>query len=387
MSWLDRVLERKSPEPWLMEKACPPIRYRLWTEVLGRPPQDPEARRALDECLSYKPPVTILRQQDFQGTWRNKVLDFEAPNPARNRGPGLVNQYLALVEYGWDSEHPALHASGELLERYLIRDRGVDLFELKGYAGSNKKVDAAIREELSFIALGLLSRAGYAEKASVVTRAEELRDLLLATFDEDGAADLFDGVVEVTETVRTPEGEVEQMHRFRRLRPEARCPDMFTYYALAFHPLFHEGPGLEAARRITRHLMRGDEIPERVREVEGKRFLFQRDLNIGWCERVFFEEGSIGYLLHDLELLARCGVLEEHPRAVELLEWLLSGHEVDGEEGMIRLEEATGKPTRPSRSLYHYFPLEDSWRGKHKKYTDVTFRTLAILACLDARRG
>ena len=36
-----------------------------------------------------------------------------------------------------------------------------------------------------------------------------------------------------------------------------------------------------------------------------------------------------------------------------------------------------------SRSQYHYFPLEDSWRGKHKRFTDVTFRMVLILKILD----
>ena len=76
--------------------------------------------------------------------------------------------------------------------------------------------------------------------------------------------------------------------------------------------------------------------------------------------------------------MARTGTLLENPKAVALLEWLLTLF--DG-EGVLHADHAIEKHV--ARSLYHYFPLEESWRGKHKKYTDATFRTALILKLLD----
>ena len=51
------------------------------------------------------------------------------------------------------------------------------------------------------------------------------------------------------------------------------------------------------------------------------------------------------------------------------------------EDGVLRPNHEIEKAMTPSQ--YHYFPLEESWRGKHKKFTDVTFRALLILTLLD----
>jgi len=63
---------------------------------------------------------------------------------------------------------------------------------------------------------------------------------------------------------------------------------------------------------------------------------------------------------------------------LELLDWVVS---LQKDDGVWRVDDHIEKSV--SRSQYHYFPLEESWRGKHKKYTDVTFRVLLILRLLD----
>jgi hypothetical protein len=154
---------------------------------------------------------------------------------------------------------------------------------------------------------------------------------------------------------------------------------MFLFYLMAFHPLFTaEERGRAVVRRVVAHLMKGDTLQHRIREVEGKRYLKLSDLSLGYLDREQYAEGNVGYLLHDLELMARVGVLPELPKAMDLLEWLLSTQD---EEGIFRLDNEIVKHV--TRSQYHYFPLEDSWRGRHKKFTDVAFRLLLILKTLD----
>ena len=363
-------IERLSPLPvdWLLEKACPPIRFRLLTEILDRPADDPEVAQAREAAANYKPAVTIARAQLANGTWLDKILGFDAPNPSRRRGPGLVNQFLALAEYGWDCSHPAMHFSAQLLRRYLACDTTVDLFEMRGYAGANKPLEEAIRRDLARISAALLVRGGFNE----LERVEEAWATLLGDLDgqypEEGQPDLYDGTLEI-----------EEDGTYQVARPEARIPDLFLYTHLAFHPGNRLEPRARAAAaRVTRFLMDSEGPPRAVRQAEGKVYLKLRKLHIGDRDRAWFAEGRVGYLLEDLELLARTGTLAGEPKALELLDWLLGFQDPDG---VLRPEQEIEKVV--CRSLYHYFPLEDSWRGKHKRYTDVTFRTLLILKILD----
>lgn len=373
-TWQDR-LKHEAPIDWLLEKACPPIQYRLLTEVLGRDASDPAVAKAREGSMNYKPAVTISRTQQETGTWLDKVLEFEAPNPSRNRGPGLVNQFLALIEYGWDPTHPIIHSSADRLSRYAMHDNLADIFELKGYTGSNAKADAMVRDLLAVISAALLSRAGYAEEAHTTQVAERVLAELSKAYPEGGAPDLYDGTIEIAE-------ESKDDGHYRRARPGAHVPDMFLYYLMAFHPRFRADDQAKAVvARVTEHLMKGDDIPWRLREVGTKRLMKFSDLSIGFTDQATYAEGKLGYLLHDLELLARTGTLEAQPKAVALLEWVLSLQ--DAEDGVFRLDTEIEKHV--SRSQYHYFPLEDSWRGKHKKFTDVTFRVLLILSLLDGQ--
>jgi hypothetical protein len=366
-SWLERL--KKNPTDWLLEKSCPPLQYRTLTEILDRPQTDPAVMRAREGANNFKPAVTISRAQKESGIWLDKVIEFEAPNNSRNRGPGMVNQFLALLEFGWDRSHPIVHCSAERLFRYLAEDPEADLFELKGYAGTNKASNVTIRRSLSVISAALLARGGYADDPNVGAVAERVLAELSQQYPENGAPDLYDGTMTV-----------EEEGTYRRIRPGMHIPDMFLYYLLAFHPRFTADASARAVlQRVTDHLLQGDEIPMRVREAEGRRFLRLVDLHIGNWNEAEYGQGRIGFLLHDLELLARTGTLADSPKAMRLLDWLLSLQ--DPADGVFRADPQIEKVM--SRSQYHYFPLEDSWRGKHKKYTDVTFRTMLILRCLD----
>ncbi|HMS16136.1 MAG TPA: hypothetical protein PKA37_04790 [Planctomycetota bacterium] len=373
-SWLDRL--KKNPTEWLLEKACPPITHRVLTEILERPPTDLHVKSAREGAFNFKNAVTISRTQQESGVWLDKVLEFEPPNPSRKRGPGMVNQFLALVEYGWDATHPIIHCSAERLLRYCREDDSTDLYELKGYAGSNKEANLLIKSALSVISAALLSRAGYGHDPAVQLVASRVLGELEVQYPEGGALpDLFEGEITIAE-------ESKDDGVYRRLRPGRHCPDMFLYYLMAFNDLFRTPRGQAVAQRVSTFLLRGDEIRHRIREVAGKRFLKLSDLSIGSLELEYYLEGKVSYLLHDLELLARTGTLTSHEKPLRLLTWLTElASPVDG---VIRLEPEIEKHL--SRSQYHYFPLEDSWRGKHKRYSDVTFRVLLILKTLDRTR-
>ncbi len=372
-SWLDRLKKQPSSEliAWVLDKACPSIQYRLLTEVMGKGPTDPQVHRAREGAANTEALVKISRAQKETGVWLDKVLEFEAPNPSRNRGPAMINQYLALVEHGWDGSHPIIHCSAERLLNYLTEDPKADLFELKGYAGTNPKINVSIRRCLSLIAAALLSRSGYASHPGVTAAAERVLAELDTQYPAKGEPSLYEGVAEIEEG--------DHKVQLRVVKEGVHPPDMFLFYLLAFHPLFTATPAARAVvHRVVQHLMKGDSLPRRVRESEGRRWIKIADLSIANWQESDYSAGKIGFLLHDLELLARTGTLPAVPRAMQLLDWLLA---MQGEDGVFKNDPGLEKQV--TRSQYHYFPLEDSWRGKHKKYTDFCFRMILILKILD----
>ncbi len=364
--WTERI--KTSPVPWLLEKACAPLQYRTYTEVLGTKATEWDVQRARERAYNYEPAIAISRTQQQAGTWLDKVFEFEPPNPSRRRGPGMVNQFLALVEYGWDLSHPILHCSAELLFRYLTEDTSAELFELNGYVGRNKALDRVVRRWLSRVAAALLARAGCVDDPRMIAFADTFVTDLEAQYVGTDTPDLYDGEIEIPED-----------GKYTRLRPEAIPVEMFSLYLMAFLPRVRSTPrGQKAVSQAVRHLFHKQGEPRLIMEVDGKRLMRLRIPRISDFTQPDFAALKLGYLFHDLEILARTGTLLEHPKAVELLEWVISLQQSDG---VLRPDKEIEKSVTPSQ--YHYFPLEDSWRGKHKKYTDATFRLLLILSLLD----
>lgn len=368
--WLDRL--PANTLPWLLERSCPPIRLRTLLEILGRPADDYDVSRAREGVNQFPPAVAVGRLQSENGVWLGKLLDFEPPNFSRKRGPGTVNQFLYLVECGWDLTHPICHCSGLLLEQLLDPKGSADLHELKGYLGEKRALESVMRRFMSRVAAALLARAGLAEDPRVAAVGAEMLDRLEEQYADPIAARAYGDVVEVEE------GDAKVA--YRRLADGAVPVDHFTLYLLAFWPGARATPrGRRIAARAVRHVFDAKHEPPRLLlEADGKRLAKLRIPHIADWTQAQYADRRLGFLLHDLELLARTGTLENHPKALALLEWVLGM--VNG-EGFLYADAAIDKLT--ARSLYHYFPLEDSWRGKHKKFTDATFRLALILSMLD----
>jgi hypothetical protein len=365
MTWSDQPAALAAA--WLLDKACPPIQYRMLTEVLRRPTDDWDVQRSKERVYAYEPAVTISRLQQPAGTWLDKVLDFEVPNSTRRRGPGMVNQVLALLEYGWELSHPILHCSAELLFQYLDPTTKVDLYELNAYRVQKVDGDVALRATLARISAALLARGGSRDPRLIAYGAQFL-DQIEAQYGDPANPAVYDGIVEIPED-----------GTYRRLRTEGVPIDMFTLYVMAFLPgLRSTDRGRKICTRAIQHLFLSAGEPRLLLEVEGRRLMRFRLPRIFDMAQTDFAEQKLSFLLHDLELLARTGTLLDHPKARGLLDWVLGMRQ---EDGVLRPNVEIEKTVTPSQ--YHYFPLEESWRGKHKKFTDVTFRTILILTLLD----
>lgn len=369
--WLDRL--PANTLPWLLERSCPPIRLRTLLEILERPADDYDVSRAREGVNQFPPAVAVGRLQSENGVWLGKLLDFEPPNFSRKRGPGTVNQFLYLVECGWDLTHPICHCSGLLLEQLLDPKGSADLHELKGYLGEKRALESVMRRFMSRIAAALLARAGLTQDPRVAAVGAEMLDRLEEQYADPLAAKAYGDVVELEE------GDAKVA--YRRLADGAVPIDHFTLYLLAYWPgARKDARSRKIVANAVRHLFEAKhDPPKMLLEVGGKRLMRLRIPHIADWTLANYADQRLGYLLHDLELLARTGTLLDHPKAVDLLEWTLSLFDA---EGIVHADTAIEKHV--ARSLYHYFPIEESWRGKHKKYTDATFRVALILKLLDA---
>jgi hypothetical protein len=372
--WTERF--RKDPTPWLLDKSCPPIRYRTLTEIHGHLEGDADATVARHETYNYQPACKIASQQSDDGTWFNSLVGFEATNVQRRRGPGTASQYHALIEYGWTKDHPIVWRTAELLQALLWEDPTIDLLELKGYCGGDPKVEAYLRKSLSWRALALLARSSFADDAGVQRKSAEL----LAQLDDFYRGPIHEKLITGT-LKRTKEGDDGPYEEVCTVMTKAvPLPDHALLLLFAFNPALRRAPGAQDfLSRLVTYLFEHPAPENPVIEVGGKVFDRDMDLAIRTLDlEAFCAKKCVGRLLQELEVLARCGVLLQVPKAVGLLEWLIS---LQDEEGVVRADDFIEK--HQHRVDYPYFPLEDNWRGKHKKYTDLTFRLLLILSILD----
>ena len=372
--WLKRL--RKDPTDWLLEKSCPPIRYRLLTEIKKLGESDHDVSVARKEAYTYKPAQDISTRQSDDGTWFSSHLGFESLNVQRKRGPGMAAQYHALIEYGWTKDHPIIWRTSERLQALLWEDKNIDLLEQKGYCGGDPAVEQYLRRNLSWRALGLLSRGGFNDEAGVQRKSVEIVNTLDAFYSGDVESKLVVGTR--TRPKETDEGIVDEVCTV------LTCKAPLLDHALMLFFAWNEAArrsdaGRRVLARIVDYLFSRPPAPVPVVEVGGKVFDCDMDLLIRSLDRKDFEEGKqVGRLLQELEVLARCGLLLEVPKAVALLDWLIG---LVDDEGVVRADEWIEKHSH--RVDYPYFPLEDNWRGKHKKFTDLTFRLMLVLSILD----
>ncbi len=356
-------------EAWLLSNASAPVRWRWLTEVALLPNSDPAVVAARQELHHFGPCEKVIAAQDPEGTWRRKLILFEAPNASRRRGPGMVSEFLFLVERGIDSTHPAVYGAIERLLVDLVPSCHGDLHELAGFVSRSDGGEDEVRDVLFRTACTLLARVGLGDDPRVAPHAMTLVERLIK--QELGAipATLIDGV----ET--DAEGK-----SVARLRGGAMPPDHLTLDFLAWSPQVRRHPqGMALRRAMSKRLMSWTGLTELCVLSRGHPFLGLRIPRIATWTETDFSHGGIGFLLRDLDLLARMGTLLETPKALLLLERLLSGLD---STGMFQGDAWIEKHETPT--LYPWFPLEDSWRGKHRRYTDVTLRIGMILRILDS---
>ena len=67
MQWEDVL--KGDPLPWLLEEGEPAVRYLTFRDLLDRPADDPELRRAHEEAHRRGPTPEILSHMQEEGYW------------------------------------------------------------------------------------------------------------------------------------------------------------------------------------------------------------------------------------------------------------------------------------------------------------------------------
>lgn len=102
-----RTAMRGDPVGWLLEAGHPAVRHAALRDLLGRPPDDPDAVESGRAAMTTGPIAAILAAQDPAGFW-------EKPGPGyATKYRGTVWQLIFLDQLGADPEDPRIQRACE----------------------------------------------------------------------------------------------------------------------------------------------------------------------------------------------------------------------------------------------------------------------------------
>lgn len=105
---------------WLLDDDQPSIRYRTLTELLGRPPTDPEVRRARSAILQRGWAADILAERDPTGGWNDGASQY------RPKYTSTHWRMLVLSDLGLTRDDPGIADACERWMRgFLARGGGL----------------------------------------------------------------------------------------------------------------------------------------------------------------------------------------------------------------------------------------------------------------------
>ena len=98
---------KADPTEWLLEPACPPVRYRTLVEIADRPPDDAEVRAAQAAIRDYAAVAALLASQEGDGHWGQG--DYYLPRASR----GTFWVLSVLGDLGLDGEEEQVRRACE----------------------------------------------------------------------------------------------------------------------------------------------------------------------------------------------------------------------------------------------------------------------------------
>ncbi len=354
---------RADPIPWLMDNACPPIRYRALTELLGLGRDDADVQKTRQEALNdYRPAVQLARKQKKDGTWGGAI---HASDPRKFQNC-LENCLSMLLEYGWNRDTKAVRDAAKVLRSFLTAKKDIKLFEFAKLVKADSRRETYYRWFLRVLALGLLIRAGYLDQRSRLAILELLE--LTAGFVEDPVS-------------RDPVEEIGADYPLIRAAAWRDgypfFPDRYALQVFAFSEWLLDGELAKVRLKKIFDFVMSENYQRLAPElglVKTAKGSFVKGHGIRFRPLDFYQKnGNIDELLTNLELMARLGLVNRYPLLISHLEWLQSQQGKDGRWSLpTKLWSDTGRWSTLLR-------LEKDWRSPARKEADMTFRVLLIL--------
>src|SRR5262245_28985645 len=118
---------RADPTGWLLDNAAPPTKYRVLTEILALPHEDPRVAAARKEAMAWGPALKLLRGQRIDGSWGGAISAGDLRKPA----PSTELVLSMLYEHGIDRSHPSVRKAFKLLKTFLTQKRDLKLYEFQ----------------------------------------------------------------------------------------------------------------------------------------------------------------------------------------------------------------------------------------------------------------
>jgi len=142
---ITRVVDESSHK--LLQRACPPVRYYLLTDVMGRDYDDVLVTRTLEECRKYRPRIKLLDTLREDGTWpiskqRRKAEDEGDGPPYGWTYITILRNLYDLGEYQTTKEEGHVEAALERILSWQRKDghipgpwgKGIPLPHYNGFA-------------------------------------------------------------------------------------------------------------------------------------------------------------------------------------------------------------------------------------------------------------
>jgi hypothetical protein len=135
---------RADPIPWLLENACAPIRYRVFTELLDRSKDDPDVLAARQAVLEYPPAVALQRKQRKDGTWGGQIHAGDT----KKLEPSVENALTLLYEMAWGRDTKPVRQAAATLRGFLTSKKDLKFFEFAKVVKADEKRECGLHARI-----------------------------------------------------------------------------------------------------------------------------------------------------------------------------------------------------------------------------------------------
>ncbi len=297
MDWRARL--NADPLPWLLEPANPGVRYLALTDLLDRPPDDPEVAAAKGAVNASHPVNAILAGQQPEGYWVKP-------------GPGYSPKYRATVwqlifldQLGADGQDRRVRAGADYVLAHSQAPNGG--FGASGQVGADHAPNSAVIHCLNGNLLRALLDFGYAGDE----RVQRAVDWQARSITGAGFSDYYrSGTTGPGFGCAANGGQPCAWGAVKALRALARVP-----------PAAQTPPVTKAIRAGVTFLLSRDPAQADYPAGDGR-------VSASWF-KLGFPSGYVADVLQTLEVLAELGRGRD-PRLQPAIRWLLSKQDAHG---------------------------------------------------------